>query len=82
MAIDSVLAHAGDAAVEIILGDKASTDATIRMLQDYQQSDSRLRYFRNEVNIGADRNLLKALELAKGDYCWILRSSTVTRASD
>jgi abequosyltransferase len=82
VAIDSVLAYAGDAAIEIIVGDNASTDATIRMLQDYQQRDSRLRYFRNEVNIGADRNLLKALELAKGDYCWILRSSTVTRASD
>jgi abequosyltransferase len=74
VAIDSVLAYASDPGIEIIVGDNASTDATIRLLQEYQQLHPQLRYYRNEVNLGADRNLLKALEVARGDYCWILGS--------
>jgi glycosyltransferase involved in cell wall biosynthesis len=54
--------------LEVIISDNASTDETGNICQDYARADNRLRYFRNETNIGAASNFKRVLELATGQY--------------
>ncbi len=53
---------------ELIISDNASTDATRDICCEYSAKDSRIRYYRNEVNIGASGNFARVFELARGEY--------------
>ena len=53
---------------ELIISDNASEDATESICRDYATKDSRIRYVRNEHNIGAAQNYNRLFELAKGSY--------------
>lgn len=55
---------------EICVSDNCSTDGTYEMLRSYAARLAFLRISRNKSNLGFDRNVLAALHLAKGDYCW------------
>jgi glycosyltransferase involved in cell wall biosynthesis len=55
--------------VELILSDNASTDETEIYLQDL--SCRSLNVYRNEKNIGGDRNFLACVERASGTYVWL-----------
>jgi glycosyltransferase involved in cell wall biosynthesis len=66
-AIDSVLAQQfGD--LELIISDNASTDATEQICRDYLKRDERVRYSRNEVNLGAAPNYNRVFQLAAAEY--------------
>jgi abequosyltransferase len=59
--------------VEITISDNASTDDTFCVVESARRSSSaRIIYTRNKVNIGADRNMIAALSLASGCFCWSL----------
>jgi len=59
--------------IEVIVSDDASTDDTADEIAQLQKSyPFPLTYFKFEKNEGYDRNLRKSLELATGDYCFIL----------
>lgn len=66
-AIDSLLAQDYEN-IELIISDNASTDRTTEICQSYLVRDNRIRYFRNEVNLGAARNFNRLFELSKGQY--------------
>ena len=53
---------------ELIISDNASTDATGEICRGFAAKDSRVRYYRNEVNIGAAPNHNRVFELATGEY--------------
>jgi glycosyltransferase involved in cell wall biosynthesis len=53
---------------ELIISDNASTDRTGEIAQAYAKRDDRIRYYRNEKNIGAGRNIQRVCELATGKY--------------
>jgi glycosyltransferase involved in cell wall biosynthesis len=53
---------------EIIIADNASTDTTEIIAREYAEKDSRIRYYRNEKNLGATRNYNLSFELARGEY--------------
>lgn len=53
---------------EIVILDNASTDKTAEICQAYAARDPRIRYHRNETNIGAVRNYNKAFELSRAPY--------------
>ncbi len=53
---------------ELILCDNASTDNTGKICESFAARDSRIRYYRNAKNIGANPNFNRALELATGEY--------------
>ena len=56
----------------MVISDNASTDETQRVIQCYLP-DPRIRYFRNEINIGGSANWQKLLyEYAQGDYGQLL----------
>lgn len=53
---------------EIVVVDDVSTDGTWDILQEYAANDDRFRLFRNEKNLGYNRNFQKALGLCEGEY--------------
>ncbi len=56
--------------IEVLVSDNASSDQTQEVLQSYAQvyPNANFRYWRNEENIGAERNILKLMDEARGDY--------------
>jgi glycosyltransferase involved in cell wall biosynthesis len=53
---------------ELIISDNASTDRTEMICRDYAASDSRVRFYRNERNVGAAANYNRLFHLAKGEF--------------
>lgn len=66
-AVDSILAQTFRD-FELILCDNASTDGTAAICQEYTARDNRVRYRRNERNIGMCGNFNLGVELASGPY--------------
>jgi glycosyltransferase involved in cell wall biosynthesis len=52
---------------ELIISDNASADSTAEICQDYGRQDSRIRYFRQPVNIGSSPNHNFCIEQARGE---------------
>ena len=53
---------------ELIISDNASTDATESICRRYAETDQRIRYHRNERNLGAAANYNRVIHLARGRY--------------
>jgi glycosyltransferase involved in cell wall biosynthesis len=57
---------------ELIISDNASVDSTPQICQEYAAKDARVRYYRNETNIGASANFKRVFQLSQGDYfAWV-----------
>ena len=67
LALDSVLAQDFDN-YELVICDNASQDRSEEICRTYAARDSRIRYCRNEKNIGAGPNYNRVFELARGEY--------------
>lgn len=72
-AIESILNQDVEG-VEIVVSDNASTDHTDAVMRYLVQQYPQLKYVRSDVNVGADRNFLKVVELASGRYAWLMGS--------
>jgi glycosyltransferase involved in cell wall biosynthesis len=66
-ALDSILAQTFTD-FELIISDNASTDRTAEICQRYAAQDPRIRYSRNETNIGGANNENLTFRLARGKY--------------
>jgi glycosyltransferase involved in cell wall biosynthesis len=53
---------------ELIISDNASTDGTEQICRDFAAGDARIKYFRNERNLGAAPNYNRGFVLASGEY--------------
>lgn len=53
---------------ELIISDNGSTDSTQQICENYVRSDFRVRYFRNQENMGAGWNIRRVFSLATGKY--------------
>ena len=53
---------------ELIISDNHSTDSTLEICLDYMAKDKRIRYLRNEMNVGAIRNFNKVFEISEGEF--------------
>jgi glycosyltransferase involved in cell wall biosynthesis len=53
---------------ELIISDNCSSDGTERICRQFAVRDERVRYFRNDQNIGAAANFNKAFQLSRGPY--------------
>jgi glycosyltransferase involved in cell wall biosynthesis len=66
-ALDALLAQTfGD--FEIVISDNASDDGTQDLCEDYAKRDARIRYFRNEENIGLIKNYNRVFDLSQATY--------------
>lgn len=54
--------------LELILCDNASTDSTAEICRSFAAQDSRVRYYRNERNIGAMPNFNRVFRLSRAPY--------------
>ena len=66
-AIESILGQT-EGALELIIFDNASTDATEEICRDFARADRRVRYTRNPRNLGADPNYNLCLSVAEAPY--------------
>ena len=53
---------------ELIISDNASTDSTREICEKFAKQDNRIRYFRQESNIGIHKNFNFVLKQAKNEY--------------
>jgi len=65
--LDSILAQTFSN-FELIISDNASTDNTSKICQEYSKKDKRIRYIRQENNIGLFPNFNFVLEQAKNEF--------------
>lgn len=64
---------------ELVVLDSASTDATSEVLSSYEGRHSNLRFVRKETNKGFDEDCDSAVELARGEYCWLMTDDDVVK---
>jgi abequosyltransferase len=76
--LESIIRQANDE-VEIVVGDGASTDNTAEVVRSYQRHFPRLTYRNFGKKGGVDLDLAKTVELARGEYCWLLSSDDVLK---
>lgn len=76
--LQSIISQAADD-VEIVVVDGASTDNTTEVVQGFQRYFSRLTYHRLEKKGGVDKDLALTVELARGEYCWLMSSDDVLK---
>ena len=53
---------------ELVISDNASSDQTQRICETYVAKDPRIRYYRNDTNIGPAKNFNLVVELSSGEY--------------
>ncbi|PIR87676.1 MAG: hypothetical protein COU10_03330 [Candidatus Harrisonbacteria bacterium CG10_big_fil_rev_8_21_14_0_10_45_28] len=59
--------------VEIIVRDDASPDGSLEtIMAGYLEKFSNVRFVRNDVNLGFDKNVLAVVSDAVGQYCWLM----------
>ena len=55
--------------VDVIICDNGSTDNTLEVINPYQD---KFTLFKNETNLGADKNFELCVNRSKSEYVWIL----------
>jgi abequosyltransferase len=68
--LESIICQATEQ-VEIVVLDGASTDNTEEIVRGCQERCPQLRYVRQNANMGIDHDFAEAVELARGEYCWL-----------
>ena len=75
-AIDSVISQSYSD-WEIIIIDDASEDGTEKIVKEYTRTEPRIKYFKNEKNLGIAKSRNRGLELANGIYIAPLDSDDI-----
>jgi glycosyltransferase involved in cell wall biosynthesis len=71
--LESIVKQVGNyQEVEIIISDNLSTDNTREVATFYSNKYNNVKYFRNENNIGGDKNFIQALKRGNGQYLKLL----------
>ena len=80
--LESLVRADGFDEIEVIISDNSSTDGTQQLGENFATKHSNIKYFRNDSNVGGDRNILYALERGTGsflklmnDYCLLRKNS-------
>lgn len=58
--------------VEVVVSDNASPDNTADIVHKYQKKYKNIKYFRNNTNLGPDKNYINSVLKAGGEYGWII----------
>lgn len=64
---------------ELLISDNASTDKTGEICQRYASQDNRIRYYKNDHNLGANPNFNRLVALASGTFFkWMAHDDLVS----
>lgn len=69
--VESIIAYAGND-IEIVISDNCSEEDLETLLNSLD--DNRIKYFRNEEDVGHDRNILRGFQRCAGEYVYLLRT--------
>jgi abequosyltransferase len=69
--LESILVQATNEC-EVVVLDGGSTDDTERVVSEYTRRFDQLRYIKQNMNNGFDRDCDRMVELARGEYCWLM----------
>lgn len=58
--------------IELLVSDNHSTDDTPDIVKKHIQAGAKIRYFRNEKNLGMDGNFVNCFKNATGNFIWLL----------
>ncbi len=77
-AIESIISQINNSnidKIELCISDNNSTDNTDEIINKWKEkSFIKIVYNKNNINLGADKNYLKVIEISNGEYCWFLGS--------
>lgn len=76
--LDSIIPQLTDQ-TEIVIVDGGSTDNTQEIVQSYRKTCPKIRYFRQPIRGGIDKDMLLTVEKAQGEYCWLFSSDDLMR---
>ena len=77
-ALDSILPQTKKE-IEVIVYDGGSTDNTSVLMGDYLSQWPNLQYHCGNVRGGIDADLIKCVDFAKSEYCWLFSGDDVMR---
>jgi abequosyltransferase len=63
--------------VEIVVLDGGSTDQTAEVMESFRGPS--VRYHRQDVRGGIDRDMARTIELGRGEYCWIFCADDIMK---
>jgi len=76
--LPTIISQADVEGVEVVVSDNASTDDTAEYLCTINHPC--FRWWTNETNIGGDRNFLKCIAEARGEYVWLFGDDDIMPA--
>jgi len=65
--------------VEIVIADGASTDETESIVRKFAAECARINYLRLPAKGGFDQDYCKAVEAARGEYCWLFTDDDILK---
>lgn len=71
--LESILSQIRDD-IEVVIIDGASTDETEEVVGSFKDQFPHLLYHRGSTNKGVDSDMATSVELANGEYCWLMSS--------
>lgn len=77
--LESILSQVSDV-VEVVIVDGASTDDTSKVVLSFKDRFPNLVYHRGVTNMGVDRDMATAVELARGEFCWLMSSDDLVKS--
>lgn len=77
--LKSIISQANPNEVEIVVSDNASTDGTADLIKYFSTLYRNITYVISPENLGADRNYLNCVNIASGEYCWLMGSDDALR---
>lgn len=76
--LDSILPNLTDR-VEVVILDGGSTDHTAEVVAERQRMTPAIRYLKQPVRGGIDRDIATAVSQSLGDYCWLFSADDLMR---
>lgn len=58
--------------IEICISDNCSIDNTEMVVSEFKHKYQHVVFFRWSQNMGFDKNILKTVEIANGEFCWLM----------
>ena len=77
--LESIIGQITDE-VEIVVVDGASTDNTSNVVKSYAEVCKQINYMQLAAKGGVDQDFCKAVEIAKGEYCWLFPDDDLLKA--
>lgn len=77
--LDSILAQLEDD-VELVVVDGNSTDDTLGVMTRYCKLHPEIRYYREDINSGVDKDYEKVVGYALGKYCWLMSDDDLLKS--